>query len=63
MYGDREPGAYARLMDLLGDAGLDDEDQETLRLDWQRYLRQERLEARQNGTPTIDVVWKRVINF
>jgi superfamily I DNA/RNA helicase len=63
VYGDREPGAYIRLMDLLGDAGLDDEEQEALRLDWHRYLRQERLGARQNGSPTFDIVWEAVISF
>lgn len=63
IYGDREPGAYVRLMNLLGDAGLDDEDQEALRSEWQRYLRQERTEARRNGLQTIDVIWEQVINF
>ena len=63
VYGDREPYAYIRLMDLLGDAGLDDEDQEALRLEWHRYLRQERSDARQNGVPTSAEVWGRVQNF
>ncbi len=63
VYGDREPGAYVRLMDLLSDAGLDDEDQEALRSDWQRFLREERSDARQNGAPTITEIWERVLNF
>lgn len=63
IYGDREPGSYVSLMDLLGDAGLDDEDQEALRTDWQRYVSQKRIEALRNVTPTIEVIWEQVLNF
>lgn len=63
LYGDREPKAYIRLMDLLVDSGLDDDDQETMRSDWQRYLCQERTQAMRNGAQTIDEIWEQVINF
>jgi superfamily I DNA/RNA helicase len=63
LYGAREPKAYIRLMDLLVDASLDDDDQETMRSDWQRYLCQERTQALLNGAQTIDEIWEQVINF
>lgn len=63
LYGDREPNAYIRLMNLLVDAGLDDEDQEALRSEWQRHLQQERMQVLRNGALTIDEVWEQVSNF
>lgn len=63
LFGNREPKAYIRLMDLLVDTGLNDEGQDVLRSDWQRYLHQERTEILQNGQQPIDEIWERVVIF
>lgn len=65
LYGQREPDAYVRLMDLLVDSGFDEDDQSLLRTDWQKYFQERRAEIgvskdRANG---IEIVWGEVRQF
>lgn len=65
LFGNREPDAYIRLMELLVDSSFDEDDQAILRMDWQKYFHDSRADIRGSGHQVNDVeaVWNRVRGF
>lgn len=59
VYGNREPDAYIRLMEILVDSGFDDDAQNILRTDWQTYFHEKRIEISKGGENVneINFIW------
>jgi superfamily I DNA/RNA helicase len=65
LFGNREPGAYARLMAQLTDSAIDEYEQSKQRSDWLRFLKVEREKVARSilRSQDFDSTWKYVVSF